>query len=79
MSSPSRPRRSTSSGGSGAAGAAAGGSGFWGAVLVLLCWLERDSISSSEGSLSAPWPRPSGPLWDWLGSGKRMIWKGKKG
>lgn len=76
MSSPSRPSRSTSSAGAGAAGAAAGaaaaaaagGSGFWGAVLVLLLWLERESISSSEGSLSSPWPRPSGPPWGRVGS-----------
>lgn len=70
MSTPSRPRRSTSSGGSGAAGAATGGSGLWAAVPVPLCWLERDSISSSEGSLSPPWPRPSGPPWDRLGSAR---------
>lgn len=63
IASPSRPRRSTSSAGAWAAGIGAGGSGFWGAVLALLRWLERESISSSEGSLSSPWPRPSGPPW----------------
>lgn len=70
--SPSRPRRSTSSGGA----RAAGGSGLWGGPLALLRWLERESISSSEGSLSSPWPRPSGPPWGRLGStgrwGKRQ-------
>lgn len=65
---PSSPRRSTSSAGAWAACVGAGGSGFWGAVLVLLRWLERDNISSSEGSLSSPWALPSGPPWGLVGS-----------
>lgn len=68
ISSPSNPNRSTSSAGGAAAGVGAGGSGFWGAVLVLLLWPERDSISSSEGSLSSPWHRLSGPPWGRVGS-----------
>lgn len=55
MPSPPRPSRSTSS--AGASSACAGGSGLGGAVLVLLLWLDRESISSSEGSLSSPFPR----------------------
>jgi len=75
--SPSRPRRSTSSAGAGGAAAAdieeVGGSGLWGAAPALLRWLEeRESISSSEGSLSSPWPRPSAPPWGRLGSEKRV-------
>lgn len=50
---PSRPRRSTSSGGS---GFAEGGSGLGGAVSAVLRWCDRESISSSEGSLSTRWP-----------------------
>lgn len=75
ISSPSRPRRSTSSGGSWAAGIGAEGSGFWGAELALLRWLERESISSSEGSLSSPWARLSGPPWGRLGSVGGWEWK----
>lgn len=53
MSPPPRPRRSTSSGGS---GFVEGGSGLGGAgPALVLCW-DRESISSSEGSLSSRWP-----------------------
>lgn len=70
--SPSSPSRSTSS--AAGEGAAAGwGSGFLSAfdfsLLVLLCWLERESISSSEGSLSSFGPTlPPQLPWPWAGS-----------
>lgn len=35
---------------------------------MLLRWLEREIISSSEGSLSSQWPRPSRPPGGLLGS-----------
>lgn len=72
--------RSTSSAAGGGA-AADWGSGFLGAfdfsLLVLLCWLERESISSSEGSLSSfgptlppqlpcPWAGSKGQTEKWL-------------
>lgn len=76
----SSPSRSTSSAGGGAA-AAGWGSGFLAAfvlsLLVLLCWLDMESISSSEGSLSSfgptlppqpPWPGAGseiGEMWNW--------------
>ncbi len=70
--SPSRPSRSTSSAAGG--GAAAGwGSGFLAAfdfsLLMLLCWLERESMSSSDGSLSSFGPTlpPQLPC-PWAGS-----------
>lgn len=70
--SPSRPRRSTSSD-AGRGGAVACGSGLLAAfdfsLLALLCWLERDSISSSDGSLSSFGPTlPPQLLWPWAGS-----------
>lgn len=77
-SSPSRPRRSTSSVGAGVAEVGAGRSGFWWAALALLCWLERESISSSDGSLSSPRTRPSGPPWDRLGSENDEMGKTEK-
>lgn len=71
MSAPSRPRRSTSSAGG---GAAAGGASTLLAPLAfsplpLLCWLESESMSSSEGSLSSFGPtRPPWAPWVCAGS-----------
>lgn len=68
----SSPSRSTSSAGGGWA-AAGWGSGFLAAfvlsLLVLLCWLDMESISSSEGSLSSFGPTlPPQPPWPGAGS-----------